>query len=69
MSSRTLTNTVWGELCVDYQEDGVQLVRATCKVCQGMRTAVLARGENPFRAVMPTHTDECRIARPVTPTS
>ena len=61
MSSRTLTNTAWGEMARDVADNGSVTLTSTCKLCHGMHVQALHPDDNPCAKVRPRHEKGCRF--------
>lgn len=61
MSSRTLTNTAWGEMARDVDDDGAVTITSLCKVCAGTNVQRSHHHENAFQVVRPKHKAGCRF--------
>lgn len=61
MSSRTLTNTAWGEMAHDIADDGSATVTSICKACAGTNVQAIGAADNVFQKVRPKHKAGCRF--------
>lgn len=64
MSSQTTTTTAFGEMRVEYREDGQQAIRAICKRCGEASEQLVAGDVNPFEAVRLPCAVQCWAPRP-----